>query len=115
MRHILLTHHHLLRSREAHDSHRKTRRESGFCTVRLKEPSKDLLRKFKKGQSFERILRFDGFDYPGADELDGGFEATVNLSLGEVAIDRITNGHAPIGFHGLRERGEDKRRRIPGG
>ena len=72
--------------------------KAAFCSVRLKEPSKDFLRNFKQGQSFDRILRYDGFDYPDPVQLDGGFEATVNLSTGDVTIDRITSGHAPIGF-----------------
>ena len=44
------------------------------------------------------MLRYDGFDYPDADQLDGGFDATVNLTTGETEITRIANGHAPIGF-----------------
>lgn len=76
----------------------KLGKKAAFCSVRLQEPSKDLLRNFKRGQSFDRILRFDGFDYPESDQLDGGFEATVNLSNGTVIVDRITSGHAPISF-----------------
>lgn len=72
--------------------------KAAFCSVRLEEPSKDLLRIYKQGQSFDRILRYDGFDYPEPDRLDGGFIATVNLSTDEVSITRIENGHAPIGF-----------------
>lgn len=72
--------------------------KAAFCSVRLLEPSKHVLSEFKQGQTFERILRFDGFDHPDSDHLDGGFEALVNLSTGEVDVERITNGHAPIGF-----------------
>ena len=72
--------------------------QAAFCSVRLQEPSKELLRNYKQGQSFDRILRFDGFDYPDSDHLDGGFEAIVNLSTGDVNVNRITTGHAPIGF-----------------
>ena len=71
---------------------------AAFCSVRLQEPDKRFLREFNGGQPFDRILRFDGFDYPESSSLDGGFDATVNLSSGEVVVDRITNGQAPIGF-----------------
>lgn len=71
---------------------------ASFCTVRLVEPSKEELSGYKSGSPFERILRFDGIDYPSKDELDGGFTATVNLTTEQVDINRITNGQAPIGF-----------------
>ena len=71
---------------------------AAFCSVRLSEPSKEALRKYEHGKSIDRVLRFDGFDHPAQGELDGGFQATVNLSTKSVVIDRITNGHAPIGF-----------------
>ena len=71
---------------------------AAFCSVRLSEPSKEALRKYEHGKSIDRVLRFDGFDYPAQGELDGGFQATVNLSTKSVVVDRITNGHAPIGF-----------------
>ena len=71
---------------------------AAFCSVRLSEPSKEALRKYEHGKSIDRVLRFDGFDHPAQGELDGGFQATVNLSTKSVVVDRITNGHAPIGF-----------------
>ena len=71
---------------------------TAFCSVRLVEPSKAKIREFKPGNDIERVLRFDGFDYPDKDQLDGGFNATVNLSTREVQVERISNGHAPIGF-----------------
>lgn len=74
------------------------RENASFCTVRLVEPSKEFLRSYQAGDSTERVVRFDGIDYPKGEDLDGGFTATVNLSTQEVHVDRITNGQAPIGF-----------------
>ncbi len=71
---------------------------AAFCSVRLVEPNKKLLRNYKRGKPFARVLRFDGFDYPERGHLDGGFNATANLSTGEVVIKRIDHGQAPIGF-----------------
>lgn len=71
---------------------------AAFCSVRLNEPNKEALRKYERGKSIDRVLRFDGFDHPAQGELDGGFQANVNLSTKSVVVDRITNGHAPIGF-----------------
>ena len=72
--------------------------KASFCSVRLVEPSKEFLRAYKHGSPFERVLRFDGIDYPSGEELDGGFTATVNLTREQVDIQRITKGQAPIGF-----------------
>ncbi|MYD42739.1 MAG: primary-amine oxidase [Gammaproteobacteria bacterium] len=72
--------------------------KAAFCSVRLVEPAKSFLHSYASGDKYARILRFDGTDYPTKDALDGGFNATVNLTTGEVAIDRIANGQAPIGF-----------------
>ena len=69
-----------------------------FCSVRLVEASKETLKNHQSRTPFERILRYDGFDYPELDKLDGGFSATANLTTGEVEVSRITNGQAPIGF-----------------
>ena len=71
---------------------------AAFCSVRLVEPNKQFLQQYKADQSFDRVLRFDGYDYPEQDKLDGGFDATVNLTSGKVKIARIADGHAPIGF-----------------
>lgn len=72
--------------------------KAAFCTVRLAEPTKSFLSEYVAGQPFERVLRYDGIDYPTGDDLDGGFNATVNLTTGEIDLQRIENGQAPIGF-----------------
>lgn len=76
----------------------KLSERAAFCSVRLVEPSKDSLKDYQLGSEFDRVLRFDGFDYPEKEKLDGGFNATVNLKTQEVTVTRIENGQAPIGF-----------------
>ncbi|MYD99413.1 MAG: primary-amine oxidase [Gammaproteobacteria bacterium] len=69
---------------------------AGFCSVALVEPAKAALKSFAAGESPGRQLRFLGYDYP-VDDPDGGFDATVDLTSGEVAMSRIAKGQAPIG------------------
>ena len=76
----------------------KLNEKAAFCSVRLVEASKESVRNYRPGQAIERILLFDGIDYPRGEKLDGGFQARVNLSTRHVEINRITNGQAPIGF-----------------
>ena len=69
-----------------------------FCTVALEEPTKENLNHHVSGNSIARVLRFSGYDDPAEDELDGGFDARVDLGNGTVAIRRIETGQAPIGW-----------------
>ena len=41
---------------------------AAFCSVRLNEPNKEALRKYERGKSIDRVLRFDGFDHPAQGE-----------------------------------------------
>ena len=69
-----------------------------FSSVGLVEPAKDDVLAFTTGDACERRLRFMGYDYPSPDVADGGFDAIVDLVTGEVTLDRIASGQAPIGF-----------------
>ena len=66
---------------------------AAFCSVALEEPPKQALR---AGAPVARRLRYVGYDYPTPP--DGGFDASVDLSAGTVAVRRIAAGQAPIGF-----------------
>ncbi len=70
---------------------------AGFCSVALVEPPKEVLRTFTSGDPVPRKLRLVGYDYPPGQHPDGGFEATVDLVTGAVAMARIEKGQAPIG------------------
>lgn len=74
------------------------RERAAFCTVALQEPTKEFLNNYSGGESFPRVLRFTGYDHPQADELDGGFDALVDLQTDSVEIRRIESGQAPIGW-----------------
>ena len=69
---------------------------AAFSSVALVEPPKALLRSWQPGQAAPRRVRLIGYDYP--QPPDGGFDAVVDLVTGEVRVDRIAAGQAPIGF-----------------
>ncbi len=69
---------------------------AAFSSVALAEPPKAFVQSFKAGQTAPRRLRFVGYDHP--QPADGGFDATVDLGSGEVRVERIAAGQAPIGF-----------------
>ena len=65
---------------------------AAFCSVALVEPPKARAADAPP----PRRLRLLGYDYP--QPPDGGFDAIVNLDNGAVAVARIADGQAPIGF-----------------
>ena len=69
---------------------------AAFSSVALAEPPKAFVQSFKAGEATVRRLRFIGYDHPQS--ADGGFDATVDLGSGEVRVERIAAGQAPIGF-----------------
>ena len=69
---------------------------AAFSSVALVEPPKALLQSWRPGDAVPRRVRLIGYDYP--QPPDGGFDAVVDLVTGEVRVDRITAGQAPIGF-----------------
>ena len=73
--------------------------QAAFCSVALVEPPKAFVKAFKPGDAVPRRLRFLGYDETAATQPDdGGFDATVDLVHGTVAVTRIARGQAPIGF-----------------
>ena len=72
--------------------------KAAFCSVALEEPAKAALAVFAPGDALPRVLRFMGYDSPEAEALDGGFDATVDLTSGAVRVARIDVGQAPIGY-----------------
>ncbi|MEM7101225.1 MAG: primary-amine oxidase [Pseudomonadota bacterium] len=71
--------------------------QSTFSTVALVEPEKSTVLEFAADQKVARVLRFMGYEY-GREDVDGGFDATVNLRTNDVEVSRINAGQAPIGF-----------------
>ena len=69
---------------------------TAFSSVALVEPPKALLQSWQAGDAVPRRVRLIGYDYP--QPPDGGFDAVVDLVTGEVRVDRIAAGQAPIGF-----------------
>ena len=69
-----------------------------FFTVCVVEPTKGDMQAVRNGETVNRMLKFVGCDYPTGDDLDGGFEALVDLTNDSVEVSRIKEGQAPIGF-----------------
>ena len=69
-----------------------------FCSVALVEPPKQSLLNYQSEELHPRQLKYCGYDYPDPANIDGGFEAIVNLSNEQVELKRIVSGQAPIGF-----------------